>query len=302
MQTWNKCISVLLGYSQIIAHWALGLLPIDFCSAIGNRLGRIIGPMHRIATQKLRENITQLRPDLQPMAINQMVQRSWGNYGRVMAEFSVLRRIWKSDRVDITGLEHFIKAKATGRPVICLFVHLGNWEVIGPKLHALLGGDWIQIYQMLDNPYQLRIAEQVRRPYAHELITSGPFVGKKIYNKLKAGYTLNIAVDECVNEDITIPAFGRSLQLAGNLTFAVRLAKLTNAVFCPVYAMRTQGARFTVQVLPPVVFDFTEFDQGKLLEAVSTLNHTVESIIREHLDQWYYCAQYNTSQLPVSHG
>ncbi len=243
--------------------------------------------MHRQVTRQLRENMVYLRPDLNTFQIDDMVKCSWGNYGRVMAEFSVLRKIWRSDRTTVEGLEHLTLAKSSKRPVICLFLHLGNWEIIGPKLYDLLGGDWIQIYQLLDNRFKARIAERVRRPYAHSLVTSGPFVGKKIYNQLKAGYTLNIAVDECVNNKVNIPSFGRELPLTGNLSMAVRLAKLTKALLCPVYATRTKGAQFVVHVLPQIELDFKRL---KSHEVMRVLDAQLMSVIGQHLDQWYYAA------------
>ena len=280
---------LLFGSAEFIAHWALRLLPIDVCSNIGYVLGRIIGPMHRKPTQQLRENITRLRPDMSSKKqIDAMVKRSWGNYGRVMAEFSVLRRIWRSNRTRVEGLENFTTAKATGRPIICLFLHLGNWEVVGPKLNDVFGGNWLQIYQKIDDRMKLRIAENVRRPYAYALITAGPFIGKKIYNKLSEGYNLNLAVDEWVNDELNTPSFGRPRRQVGNLTLAVRLAKLTNAILCPAYVTRTKGARFLLHIKPPVILDFTHFDRQALQETVNQLDQLIDPIIREHIDQWFY--------------
>lgn len=260
---------------------------------MGCFFGRLLGPMHRQATLQLRQNMMCLRPDLTPLQIDVMVKQSWGNYGRVMAEFSVLQRIWKSNRTTVEGLHHFTDAKSSGRPVICLFLHVGNWEVIGPKLYALLGGDWIQIYQQLDCPIQAKIAERVRRPYAHSLITSGPFVGKKIVNKLKEGYTLNIAVDECVKDEVNTPSFGRPLSRHGNLNLALRLAKLTGATLCPVYATRPKGARFVLHVLPSID---PEIMTSKGLDPFEVIDKMIGSVIGQHLEAWYYARALNLNK------
>ena len=280
---------VILGNLTIAMHWLLRIFPIEWCSHVGYLMGRMIGPRHRKASEQLRKNIQKLRPDVgSEKAMDAFVKQSFGNLGRVMAEFSVLRRIWASDRTTIEGLMHLNAAKALERPIIFLFLHLGNWEIIGPKLYPLLNRRVIQIYQLIDNRYQLRIAENVRRPYAHGLITTGPSVGKKIYNKLRDGYHLNIAVDELVNGELNTPSFGRPQSLSGNLSLAVRFAKLTNAILCPVYATRTKGARFVVHIVSPVVLDFTQWDKAKLTSSISALDALMGSIIRKHLDQWYY--------------
>ena len=288
---------IITGSLEVLVHWGLRILPITLCSNIGFFLGKIIGPLHRQATHQLRENIKVLRPDVNtPKQIEAMIRRSWGNYGRVMAEFSVLRRIWKSDRTEVEGLENLIASKASGRPIIYTFLHLGNWEIIGPKLDDLVSQRGIQIYQKLEDRFKLRIAENVRRPYAHALITNSPFVGKTIYNKLTNGYFLNIAVDEFINNKLSAPSFGRPLEHTGNLNFAVRLAKLTNAIICPVYATRRKGAYFTLHILPPIEFDFTDFNRVKLQDAEAQLDKLIDPIIRKHFDQWYYCAAPNLSK------
>ena len=294
-------IDMLLGNLQIMLHWALRIMPIEVCSSIGCLLGRIIGPRHRNATQQLRENISRLRPDISsPQQMDLMVKHTWGNYGRVMTEFSVLRRIWRSDRTEIEGFDHLTHAKSLGQPIIYTFLHLGNWEVLGPALYRLHDEHLIQIYQEIDDRYQLKIAENVRRPYKHALLTNTPFVGKKIYNKLKDGYALSIAVDAFVNNELNTPSFGRPLSLTGNLAYAVRLAKLTNAIICPAYVTRKKGARFTLHILPPVIFDFTDFNKTKLHLAIAQLDKLLDPIIRKHIDQWYYGSALHFSKSDAS--
>src|SRR3990167_655107 len=268
------------------------LLPIDVCSYVGCILGRILGPLHRQADRQLRTNLKKLRQDIQsPQQVKERVTRSWGNYGRVMAEFSVLRRIWKSPtRTIIMGLDHFDKAKSLKQPVIVIFVHLGNWEIIGPKLYDFVDGRAMQIYQILDDPVQARISSQIRQPYIDSLLAAGPYVAKKIYNRLMQGEYLSLAVDECVNNEVRAPSFGRPLRSKNNLTLAVRFAKLTNAVLCPVYAVRDNGARFVINILPSIKFDF---DKVQIPAAVMQLDALIESIIRKHIDQWYYNVSLN---------
>lgn len=307
----QKCIpwrkysfrELFFGYLNIISHWALSVLPITLCSSLGYCLGRVIGPKHQKATQRLRDNITRLRPDVcQRELIDDMVKRSWGNYGRVMAEFSVLRRILVSNRTEMEGLEHLNAARVSKRPIIFLLLHLGNWELVGHKLYHLLDGRVVCVYQKLDNSVHLQIAKNTRREIAHILVTEGPFVGKKIYNKLREGHDLIMAVDEFVNDELNTPSFGRNLLIKGNLTRAVRFAKLTNAMLCPVYATRTQGARFLLHILPLIELDFADFDRIKLREAVAQLDSLIDPIIRQYFDQWYYAASLDLSKNNIGKG
>ena len=279
----------LLGYFEIAFHYMLRCFPIYICSGIGYMFGRLLGPRHRNVTQRLRNNIIHLRPDLvSKKQIDSMVARSWGNYGRVMAEFSVFNRICNSNQTQIIGLDHLLSAQASQRPVIIMFLHLGNWEIVGPKLKAFVNEQVLQIYQMIDDKTKLYIAEKVRRPYAKYLMPNTPNMAKKIYNKLMEGYTVFMAVDEFINNKLPVPSFGRPLDLSNNLAFAVRFAKLSNAVLCPVYAVRTKGSQFEINIKPPVAFDFSDDSKEKLYDMVAQLDSLIEPIIRQHIDQWHY--------------
>ena len=279
---------IISGISDITLHWMMRALPIDICSYIGSILGKFLGPRHKDANNRLRNNIKFLRPHLSAIELEQLVEKWWGNHGRVLAEFSVLRRIWKSNRTAIAGNQHIDHAKQIGRPIIFLFLHTGNWEIAGPKLAKLFDQHPIHIYQEIDNYFQMKIAKNIRAPYADHLIKPHFSAGRKIYKKLISGHPLIIAVDEHVNGKLNGPSFGRELSASGNVTFALRLAKLSNAILLPFYTTRTSGANFTVTILPAMEFDFYNFNDTDLKAAQIKIDEITDHIIRQNVDQWYY--------------
>ncbi|OGV26271.1 MAG: hypothetical protein A3F18_03760 [Legionellales bacterium RIFCSPHIGHO2_12_FULL_37_14] len=282
-------MSKLVGYCEIAAHYFLKCMPISWCSWLGGFLGRIIGPLHKEVNQRLQRNIQHLRPDLtQEQEIQKIINNYWSNYGRVMAEFSVLRRIWRSNRVKVYGIKNLEEAMSHKRPIILLFLHLANWEVVGPKFLETSRQKTIQIYQLIEDPIKLKIAQRVRKPYEKYLIPNSPNVAIKIHRKLKQGYNLSLAVDEFIQDRLVIPSFGREINSTSNLTFAVRLAKLVNAILMPAYAVRTKGAHFNLHFEPPVMLNFANFDAQKLHKTVRQLDKLIDPIIRKHIDQWYY--------------
>lgn len=279
---------IMSGISDITLHWIMRVLPIDICSYIGGILGKSLGPRHKDTDGRLRKNIQCLMPHLSEIELEQAVKKWWENHGRVLAEFSVLRRIWKSNRTSITGSEHIDHAKQTSRPVIFLLLHTGNWEIVGPKLAALFDKHPIHIYQEIDNYFQMKIAKNIRAPYADHLIRPHFSAGRKIYKKLISGHPLIIAVDEYVNGKLNGPSLGRDLSTSGNVIFALRLAKLTNAILLPVYTTRANGANFIVTVLPTIEFDFENFNDSDLKAAQFEIDKITDHIIRQNVDQWYY--------------
>lgn len=279
---------IISGISDITLHWIMRALPIDVCSHIGGTLGKLLGPRHKDADSRLRNNIRFLKPHLSTTELEITVKKWWENHGRVLAEFSVLRRLWKSNRTSMVGSEHINHAKQTSRPIIFLLLHTGNWEITGPKLAALFVKHPIHIYQEIDNYFKMKIANNIRAPYANHLIKPHFSAGRKIYKKLISGHPLIIAVDEHVNGKLNGPSFGRDLSTSGNVVFALRLAKLTNAILLPVYTTRNNGANFTVTILPAMELDFENFNDADLKSAQIKIDEITDHIIRQNVDQWYY--------------
>jgi KDO2-lipid IV(A) lauroyltransferase len=276
--------TALRGNTLLLLHYVLRLMPIDLCSAIEFSLGAKIGPKNSVRDARARRNLAALRPDINDAEEFEVtVRRFWGDAGRCWAEFSVLPRLWRSNRMAVVGMEHLQAAKATGRPRIGLFVHLGNWELMGPKLLEL-GEDWHQISQPLLNPYRHRVLTKARRPYADRYIPPGAQVGRKIIRCLRDAGSLSMAADEFVRGELFAPFFGRPVRLDGNLGRVVRLARLTGAIVMPYYCVRLKGAHFRMQILPPVELDLAGADY--LRNGVQRLNDLITPLIVCHLDQW----------------
>ena len=173
-------------------------------------------------------------------------------------------------------------------PIIFLLLHTGNWEIAGPKIGNLFDNRGIHIYQEIENYFQLKIANSIRAPFADHLIKPDASSVRKIYRKLISGHFLIIAADECINGKLNAPSFGRITSTPRNILYALRFAKLTNAVLLPIYTTRTQGAHFTVNVLPSIEFDFKQFNEADLQAAQMKIDDIMDNIIRQNVDQWYY--------------
>ena len=284
---WRHFTKVAIpGNLLVLSHHTMGLLPIDMTSALGACLGRQFAARNRVRNQRVRHNLKVLRPDLaDPAVIDATVRHFWSNAGRAMAEFSVLRRLWVSDRMSVVGMENLENARATGRPRIGIFLHLGNWELVGPKLLSL-GETSSQIVQPLANPYRNRIAESIRSVFEGQLIRPGPKAGHEMMRALKEHGALSLAADEYIAGELLAPSFGGPLRLDGNLGRAARLAKLTNALICPFYCRRLKGATFALHCLPPVELDFSLKGDDYLEQSVRQLDEVITPLIVANLDQW----------------
>src|SRR5688572_8346158 len=285
-----------MGVLNTVMHYAVMALPTDVCSALGSVLGGFSGRYrYREADARARQMWRRLRPDASDgPAVDAAMARAWRQVGRTMAEYSVLHRMMREERVVVEGVEHLDAARAAGKPRLVMALHLGNWEILGATLCAV-GHPGSGIYQPPDNRFEHRIAVRARLRYGARLFPPGRRSTRAVVRDLAAKENIVIVyVAECVNGHVFAPRFGRPRRLEGNLTNVARLAEMTGAAVIPAYAVRTgSAARFHVRFLPPVDLVRTGARQADLEANVAKLDALIEPIVRAHLDQWFYLFEFS---------
>jgi KDO2-lipid IV(A) lauroyltransferase len=266
-------------------HYGFRIGTIGSCSATGCALGVLAG-RHRFKRwdARARENVARLRPDL-ARDLDATMDRMWCQIGRVMAEFSVLHRLWPRGRVTASGTEHVTAARAAGRPVLVMGVHLANWEVIAPTLTRLVQPLYF-IYQPPRNRFQHAIAARVRTRCGATLLPPSLTSTRRARRALvEERASLLIFVDELVDGRVNAPAFGRPLRARGNLANVVRLARASGAAVIPAHVERRAPTRFHVTFAAPV--DLAGQEGDDLMPDVERLDALITPIVLAQLDQWH---------------
>jgi Kdo2-lipid IVA lauroyltransferase/acyltransferase len=286
----------LLGGLDFALHQGCRMLPTEWCSAVGGPLGRLNG---RYRYHAMRERAQGLYVMLAGGGATSAdartaVMRLFANVGRVMLEFSVLDRLWAEGRITVAGSEHLLAARAAGKPVIVMGLHLGNWEVIGPTLIGLGLRGVKFIYQPPRSRFEHKIAVAARERYGAIMLRPGVAAARTARRLLvdERGVLL-IYADEERQGRINAPFFGRSIPPRSNVLNIVRLSWASGAMVIPAYAERVDGARFRVTYLAPVELAPEGGDPGaRLIENVHRLNHIVTPLVLARLDQWYMLLEY----------
>ncbi len=79
---------------DLSVHFGLKLLPMDLCSAAGAKIGLFVMPrFHKVAVRRARENLKVLMPDASEAEREAVLRTNWENQGRLMTEFSIIRRV-----------------------------------------------------------------------------------------------------------------------------------------------------------------------------------------------------------------
>jgi Kdo2-lipid IVA lauroyltransferase/acyltransferase len=279
-----------MGLLNTTIHEGLKLLPIDACSAFGAFLSPFSAKRYAVSDARARRNWRRLRPEAaDPASTDAAMRRLWRSVSRTMCEFSVLDRLWDAGRIEAEGVEHMDATRAAGRPILVACVHLGNWEAI-PVVGIRVGHAGSGIYWPLENRFDTRIAVKARERYGAILFPGdGPGAMRAAIAELRARTgPFVVFIDECIDDHVYAPAFGRALKAEGNIAYVARLAVMTGADIIPAYCVRLDdAARFKVTFLPPV--DLVRGrGEADLMRNIGAINAVIEPIVRQHLDQWYF--------------
>jgi lauroyl/myristoyl acyltransferase len=255
-------------------YYALGWLPCGTASGLGARLGLIEGRLRQaVLLPRIDHGLRMIRPDLAPGQRASIVGEMWQNVGRVHAEMTVLDRLWDAAAVTLVNAQ--ILRGLRERPVVVVFSHLGNWEMLAMALQRQ-GIVLNVVYETLRNRFENRLAERARRRLGYRLIPPTRRGVREIYAALRRREAVALALDEFKNGDVIAPAFGRPLPQACNVRYAISLARRFGAVVLPVHCLRTGPQAFTLTFLDAL----TSPD-------AALLNALCESWIRAHPEQWY---------------
>lgn len=271
------------GGIDYLTHYGLRCLPPVIVSKLGEQLGLLAGS-YRFAGLNARvdKNLEELFPGIAEEKKRRLSRNMWGNIGRTLAELSVNDRI-PSANIEITGEQYITRKLGPDIPVLFLFVHLGNWELLLPNLLRYVPSLHV-IYERLPNRFQRQISCNARRRVGVKLLSPDYSGTHAIYSVLGGKGALLMAMDEFKHDIVYAPLFGRTPQKNNNIDYALRLAKKFGAVIAPVCCVRKTGIRFSIHWRPVITPDRLDNDE-KAVRA--ELHNQLEVWVREHIDQWY---------------
>ena len=278
------------------AYFAFEALPSGVASGLGARLSYFAYRTSPGYNRRAATLFAALRPDWaeSPEQLEAAVRRLWQHFSRTFGEFPSVHRMIRNGRITIENVERVDEAMASGRPVILVFVHTGNWEMAGIQLAYRYPDRIFAIYDLPTDVHGTDLVHQQRLKAPAEMIRSSPMIWRQVLTRLKRpGAVLWISADELNAGRPMAPFFDQPPGLEGNLGKVVRLAMRTGAIVVPFYSERHPGTRFTTHILPPMRFEGNTTDDATALEAVTALDAAFTPPVVRLLDQWFMALHYH---------
>ena len=273
-----------------VSSFSVNLLPEGFALWLGRQLGNAIYYLdleHRkVAIQNLDTAFGQEKSADEMRGI---ARRVFQNLGIMAVEFF---RIPKMDvkafrrRVKMEGLAGALALLEKKKGALLLIGHFGNWEMMGLMSKVIGNPIMVLAKPMKKNQWVDRFITKIRSASGLEVISTIN-ASRKVMKALSQNRVVGILIDQRAkrSEGIWADFFGRKAPTTPGLAV---LAMKTGAPVLPVFMVRDGFQTHRLIVKEPLELIRTG-DIKKDVEANTQLfNHTLESMIRQYPDQWFW--------------
>lgn len=268
----------------------LKLFPADGGINFADWLTRKIGP--RMRRHKLMlTNLRNAFPEKSETEIEEIALASWGNMGRLAAEYVFLDRLFDFDphsdkpgRIEVSGIPIFLDLRDNPRPFIVFTGHTGNFELL-PVAGAAFGLTVTVLFRPPNNPYVAKKVFDFRAKRMGNLVPSHAGSSFALARELEAGRGVGMLVDQKFRKGLKTLFFGREVKTNP------LLPKLVRQFDCEVYparCIRLPGNRYRLEIEPKLEMPRNELGNLDLAATAQMLNDKVESWVSEHPEQWLW--------------
>lgn len=268
--------------------WSLirlfSLLPVDFASRLGQRMGRWIGTLMRRKTAIYRENFAVAFPYLNESELEELAREAWGRAGRVLAEYPHLDKILADDeRLEIVIDEPVPTYEDPSQPCVIVTAHLCNWEVVCSAM-AKLGMPNASLYSPPTNPYLDRMLSDSRRALNCELLARDNSA-RPLMRAMKSGRTAGMVIDRRVDEGRSVSFFGHDKL---STLMPAKLAQKFDCAVVPVHVERLHDARYRVTFEKPIsACNPDAGEQEQAVDIIQQVHGRFEDWIRKNPADWF---------------
>ncbi|ANM10965.1 MULTISPECIES: lipid A biosynthesis lauroyl acyltransferase [unclassified Rhizobium] len=276
---------VMFGFLNV-----LKLFPADGAIRFADRMMRRLGRptrRHRLMLVNLRNAF----PEKNEAEIEEIALASWGNMGRLAAEYVFLDQLFDYDpektepgRVEVSGIPIFLDLRDNPRPFIVFTGHTANFELL-PVAGAAFGLHVTVLFRPPNNPYVAKKVFDFRSARMGKLVPSHAGSSFALARQLEAGQGVGVLVDQKFRKGLKGTFFGREVKTNP------LLPKLVRQFDCEVYparCIRLPGNRYRLEIEPRLDMPRDAKGNLDLPAAAQLLNDKVESWVREYPEQWLW--------------
>jgi KDO2-lipid IV(A) lauroyltransferase len=249
---------------------------------IGKRLKR-----HKLMLYNLRRAF----PEKSDAELEAIALESWGNMGRLAAEYVFLDQLFDFDpesaepgRVEVSGIPIFLELRDNPRPFIVFTGHTGNFELL-PVAGNAFGLSVTVLFRPPNNPYVAQKVFDFRSGRMGKLVPSHAGSSFALARQLEAGQGVGVLVDQKFSRGLKTTFFGLETKTNPLLP---KLVRQFNCEVYPARCIRLPGNRYRLEIEPKMEMPRDEKGNLDLPATAQMMNDKVESWVREYPAQWLW--------------
>lgn len=268
----------------------LKLFPADGAMRFADWMTRQIG--RRLKRHKLMlYNLRRAFPERSDAELEEIALESWGNMGRLAAEYVFLDQLFDFDperaepgRVEVSGIPIFLELRDNPRPFIVFTGHTGNFELL-PVAGNAFGLSVTVLFRPPNNPYVAQKVFDFRSGRMGKLVPSHAGSSFALARQLEAGQGVGVLVDQKFSRGLKTTFF--DLETKTN-PLLPKLVRQFNCEVYPARCIRLPGNRYRLEIEPKMEMPRDEKGNLDLPATAQMMNDKVESWVREYPAQWLW--------------
>ena len=277
-----KIINYLLQYILIkLFFFICKIIGYKKASNLGELIGKKVGPKFK-SKKIIKRNINLILPDIEDERVDEIIQKMWGNYGRILSEYVFMKDFRNGnlkDYINIKGLEYLNEIKNKNIPVVFVSGHFNNFELMAMQIEKN-GVQLGAIYRPLNNFFLNSTMENIRKNFiCNKQIKKGLSGIREILNLFKKNTSIALMTDQRVTEGIKSNFFR---QKAFTTTIPAQLVKKFGCPIISIYIERVNKHKFEMVINKPIYFSKDE----SLEYITQQLNYLLEKMILKKPEQW----------------
>jgi KDO2-lipid IV(A) lauroyltransferase len=264
-------------------------LPLSACEWGAEILATLMGRVLRMRGHVVEKNLRIAFPEMSAAEREEITWQMWRHLILMIAEIAQTPRKvhetnWK-EHSHIVNQEMFVRTLLSGRPLVLISGHFGNFE-LGGYLMGLFGFPTYTVARALDNPYLDRFVNDFRgRTGQYILPKKGS--GQDIQAVLERGGILTLLGDQAAGQrQCWVNFFGKP----ASTHKAVSVFSLGNDAPTMVSYARRVGKPLHYEVGPAAICDPRDpkFEYGTVPLLAQWYTDHLEQLVRQSPDQYWW--------------
>lgn len=246
----------------------------------GDFMRRLVAPVAGLR-RRIHSNLGLIYPDMDARERNRICEQCLVNFGRLFVEnFNTKEFVERVSSADLfgPGVSHLERARATGRPVLLITGHFGNYEA--PRAALVKRGFKVGgIYREMNNRFFNRLYVK-KLEHIGEPVYPTDKKGTRAFIKfVRSGGFAIMLNDQYSSRGELLNFMGRPTR---TMLSAARIAINYDALLVPFYGIRkNNGLDFEARFETPI-------PHGHPRDMTQALNDNLESMVRKFPDQWFW--------------